>query len=271
MNHFRRIAALALLFTLALAYQPQVFGQTALTQTTIAVAVNDSLQQVTLTSGTGVAANSILFVDREAMLIRAFNTTTLVANVQRGWEGSVATAHAILSPAFIGTAAQFYQAPPLAGGCTRANAGNLPRIVIPAGLVYDCPVGTNPQWTLLNDPGLITLRSEAFNLDNGAGTTIDAVLIRPARQFFISACRIVYEDATTGTVATANARVGTTVGGSEIVASTAYANAVAVGTTTAMVVVAGNVPAGTPVLVRHTGVAITQAGEAVVECDGFYR
>jgi len=116
-------------------------------------------------------------------------------------------------------------------------------------------------------PALVQTKSQAFDLDNGAGTTIDEVVLRPAVAITITAARIVYTDATTGTVAAGNAKIGTTVGGAEIVAATAYGNAAAVGTVTAMTIVAGAVAAGTPVIVRHTGVAVTQAGRAFVEIE----
>jgi hypothetical protein len=116
-------------------------------------------------------------------------------------------------------------------------------------------------------PALVYARSMLFNLDNGAGTTIDDVVLVPAVAITITAARIVYSDATTGTVAGANAKIGTTVGGAEVVAATAYENTKAVGTTTAMVIVAGAVAAGTPVIVRHTGIAATAAGQAYVEIE----
>ena len=110
-------------------------------------------------------------------------------------------------------------------------------------------------------------RSIWFNLDNGAGTTIDDVLMVPTAAITITAARIVYVDATSGVVAAGNAKIGTTVGGAEIVAATAYGDTKAVGATTAMVIVSGAVAAGTPVIVRHTGVAATAAGQAVVEIE----
>lgn len=115
---------------------------------------------------------------------------------------------------------------------------------------------------------LVTARSQPFNLDNGAGTTIDDVIARPAHAFFPVAARIVYSDATSGTVAAGNATIGTTVAGAELVAATAYGDAKAVGTTTALTLVTlAKQAAGTPVIVRHTGVATTQAGYAYVEFD----
>lgn len=109
------------------------------------------------------------------------------------------------------------------------------------------------------------VRSESFNLDDNA--TVDRVLLRPSSAITITAARIVYDDATTGTVAGGSMAVGTTVGGGEIVAATNYENATAVGATTAMSIVSGAVAAGTPVIVRHIGVAATQAGHAVIELE----
>lgn len=116
-------------------------------------------------------------------------------------------------------------------------------------------------------PSLVIAKTMRFDLDNGAGTTIDDVVLVPSVAITITAARIVYTDATTGTVAAGNAKIGTTVGGGEIVAATAYENAKTVGTTTAMTIVAGAVPAAGIVCVRHTGVAATQAGQAYVEIE----
>jgi len=110
-------------------------------------------------------------------------------------------------------------------------------------------------------------RSVWFNLDNGAGTTIDDVILMLSKAITITAARIIYVDATTGTVAGGSAQIGTTVAGAEIVAATNYENTKAVGTSTAMTIVSGAVAANTPVIVRHTGVAATQAGQAVVEIE----
>lgn len=112
-----------------------------------------------------------------------------------------------------------------------------------------------------------TARSKSFNLDNGSGTTIDDVILRATRQVKLLAARIVYNDATTGTVAAGSAAIGTTVGGAEIVAATNYENTKTVGTATAMTLVATVVAANAFISVRHTGVASTQAGEAYVELD----
>lgn len=112
-----------------------------------------------------------------------------------------------------------------------------------------------------------TARSVWFNLDNGAATTIDDVILRPAVAIVITAARAVYVDATTGTVAGANWKIGTTVGGAEVVAATAYENTKTVGAVTTGTIVSGAVAANTPVCVRHTGIAATAAGQAYVEIE----
>lgn len=112
-------------------------------------------------------------------------------------------------------------------------------------------------------------RSKAFNLDNGAGATLDDVILRHSQPISIKAARIVYSDATSGTVAAGSVAVGTAVGGAQLVAATNYANAQAVGAQTALTLTtaAQRIAANTPICVRHTGVATTQAGEAYVEIE----
>lgn len=263
----------AVLIGLLLTLSAPAFAQTATTNTTLATAISDtSGTSVVLTSATGVEAQGMLFIDREAFDVVSVNGTT--ARVKRAAEGTRASLHPITSPVWV--AARLQKAsvftPPLKqvtfGTCVRANESFLPQIDIRTGDIWDCPTGTT-VWIPLNQ--VLTARSQFFDLDNGAGTTIDGLLIRHPRPIAITQCRIVYQGATTGTVAAGNAKVGITVGGAEIVAATAYANAVAVGTTTAMTIVEGKVAAGVPVLARHTGVAATQAGEAVVECDYIVR
>lgn len=111
-----------------------------------------------------------------------------------------------------------------------------------------------------------TAQSIVFDLDNGAGTTVDDVILVPMRAITITAAQIIYVEATQ-TVAGGNAKIGTTVGGSGIASATAYQNTKAVGTVTSMTISNGAVAAGTPVCVRHTGVAATQTGRAKIEIE----
>lgn len=119
------------------------------------------------------------------------------------------------------------------------------------------------------EPRLVA-RSVEFNIDNGSGVTIDSVVCRLSYPIKILAARVVYTVETTGTVAAGNAKIGTTVAGAEIVAATAYENSKAVGTATQMTLVLTDIPANTPIIVRHTGVATTAAGVATVEIEYIY-
>src|SRR5262245_4913859 len=93
-----------------------------------------------------------------------------------------------------------------------------------------------------------------FNLDNGAGTTVDDVIFFTTLAITITDVRAVYVDATTGTVAAGSFKVGTTLNGGEIAAATNYENAKAVGTFTTATIASGAVAANASIFVRHTGV-----------------
>jgi hypothetical protein len=247
------------------------FAQTATTSTTLSSAITStSVNSLVVASATNIDAGGLLMIDREALDVISVNSTTV--RVRRGAEGTQAALHPSSSLVYVAAKAQkasvFTPGKPIFGTCTRANEPFLPQIDTRTGYVWDCPVGAT-VWVPINQT--LTAKTVQFNLDNGAGTTIDAELMRNPRPVVITGCRIVYDDATTGTVAAGSAQVGTTVGGTDVVAATNYENAKAVGTTTAMVLVAGKIGAGVPVLVRHTGVATTQAGMSYVECDYLVR
>ena len=109
------------------------------------------------------------------------------------------------------------------------------------------------------------VRSQTFNLDNGAGTTVDEALFstpsgRPARLVRVNA---IYQEAT-GTVAAANFKVGASAGGADYVAATAYEDSKAVGVVTEAALVTDIIPASSVVFARHTGIASTATGTATI-------
>lgn len=120
---------------------------------------------------------------------------------------------------------------------------------------------------LASEAQLRFARGQVYDLDNGNGTTIDDVILVPSVDIQITAARIVYVDATSGTVAAGNVCIGTSVNGKQIVNTTAYQNSKAIGSTTSLTIVDGAVIGGDPVCVRHTGVAATQAGKAYIEIE----
>lgn len=113
----------------------------------------------------------------------------------------------------------------------------------------------------------LVARSRLFNIDNGAGATLDDVLLKHSKAIRLLTARLVYTTETAGTVAAATLALGTTVGGTDVVAATALEDAKTVGTSTALVLAKNEIPAGTMLTARHTGIASTAAGEYYVEIE----
>lgn len=106
-----------------------------------------------------------------------------------------------------------------------------------------------------------------YNIDNGAGTTIDEVLTSgfPFETIMVNV-RATYTEATdTAGAASANFKLGVAAAGATLVAATALEAAKAIGAYTEGVPLAVVIPANTPVFVRHTGVATTEIGQYYVE------
>ncbi len=117
----------------------------------------------------------------------------------------------------------------------------------------------------------VQTKTQFFNLDNGAGTTVDEpVVISPTRQpIRIVKVYALYGEATQ-TVAAGSYQLGTTLGGSDLVAATLYENTKSVGTITEATVTLAVVPPATVIFVRHTGVASTQTGTATIVVEFVY-
>lgn len=107
--------------------------------------------------------------------------------------------------------------------------------------------------------------SPEINIDNGAGTTQDIAFFYATDAITIDSLNVVYTNATAGTVAAATVKVGITVGGAEIVTAVALTNDATVGSVQALTILDRTIPAGTPLLIRHTGIATTVAGQYVVQ------
>lgn len=115
----------------------------------------------------------------------------------------------------------------------------------------------------------LVTRTKQFNIDNGAGTTDDDAFLICTQPISIKSAKVLYTNATTGTVAAATIALGTTAGGAELVAATNLENSKAIGTTTALTLTAAaaKVAANTMITARHTGVATTAAGEYTVQVE----
>jgi hypothetical protein len=107
-----------------------------------------------------------------------------------------------------------------------------------------------------------------FNIDAGAGTTVDEVLLVPKEDIEITDLKVVYTDATSGACAAATVSVGTSaVTGVEIAAAQNLVEGKTVGSTQALTIAEGTVAAGATIYVRWTGVAATVAGKVFLQAE----
>lgn len=159
------------------------FGQTFLTQTTLAAAITDSAAtQIRVTSATNVTATStLLWIDQEALFVNQVSGTTL--SVTRGYSGTIAKKHANASLIFLGPPYAFFVQSP-SGACTRANIQYLPAIAFGVGgqlpTISDCIGGVwvtgqiNPTSTTPFRVQVPVTNSVAYTTLNGTGTALIA-------------------------------------------------------------------------------------------------
>lgn len=112
-------------------------------------------------------------------------------------------------------------------------------------------------------------RTPVIDLDNGAGVTIDYAFPVPSGGIVITDVRAVEVEEAAGIVAAGTFQVGSSLGGTQIVAATTYTNSLAVGGFKTGTVVLGS-QTGT-IFIRHTGVAATAAGKVVIEIEYRYQ
>lgn len=106
----------------------------------------------------------------------------------------------------------------------------------------------------------------AFNVDNGAGATVDYQLLNVPFDCYIQSVRAIYSEATDTTgAASANFKLGVSAGGATLVGATALEAAKAIGATTSATITLDYLPANTTLWVRHTGVASTEVGQYFVQ------
>ena len=143
----------ALIASLLFASAFPVAAQATLNQTTLSAGVTENATLVQVTSASTMAANDILYVDREAMIIRAVSGTNIT--VTRGTQGTRAVAHPVNAVAYSGVPARFYNSDPPFGRCTPSNQLVLPYINVVTGGIFSCRnVGTINTATSSTPPGL---------------------------------------------------------------------------------------------------------------------
>ena len=78
----------------------------SITRTTLAVALNATDQTCSVTSASGAPVNGLILIDNELALIKEISGTVLTLK-RRGAEGTIAKAHALLTPVTFGLATDF--------------------------------------------------------------------------------------------------------------------------------------------------------------------
>lgn len=181
---------------IAFACGSAVYGQTALTQSTLTGTITQGTRALALASCTGISANqltgssSFLYIDRELLAVNSMTTTSpcFVQVAPRGSAGTKAFPHKTGSTVLIGPAAAFHSFD-MSGSCT-AGSGNFqyaPTINQNNGNQYFCssvtstvvagfgntdfyaPVG--PTAAVASAAGLITPSGPLFHVTGTAAIT----------------------------------------------------------------------------------------------------
>ena len=104
--------------------------------------------------------------------------------------------------------------------------------------------------------------SKEFNIDNGAGTTDDDLLLYTRHKgLTIHNIDVVYTEATDSSMGTATLKVGSSQGGTQIVAAYTHLESAAVSSVAAMTLATSRLESGGVLWARHTGIATTQTGK----------
>lgn len=181
--HTRRrgLAWLAVVLSLVVAVMPlatiRLAAQASLTSTTTSAALTDTGTSVTVASATGIAAGTILYIDKEAMSVVSISGT--VATVRRGVAGSFAAAHASGAVVYAGTPDQIGHSDP-AGPCTATSEIALPRINVDTGNVYQCSAGF---WRVYRTNGIRAFSYESLGNGGSDYTASGAITIEPGFVF----------------------------------------------------------------------------------------
>lgn len=204
---------------------------------------NGQAQAVTMSGDGTLSAAGVLTISAGA------GVTLDPAQIAVGSSGSVATARTVSGDVTISNT-----------GVTSITAGSIINADVKSdAAIVGSKLAANARTQLV--------KSATFNVDNGAGTTIDDCLFVPKTAVTITSAYVI---PTTAAIATggsaATIRVGTAVNGEQIVASVGLTEA-AIGVEQSLTIVSGAVSAGTPVVARHTGVASTVAGEYFVQLE----
>jgi hypothetical protein len=187
------ITALALVLLYA---GPTLYGQAALTATTLSSAVTTTTAQtIVVASASSVVANYLAIVDNEVMQVKSTWVSGTTIPVTRSTLATNGALHASGAAVTFIPANQVSAMDPLGGPCTSTNEIALPRFVVGANgsrpatvSTYNCSGAstTTQQWVLYTKNGYPAF---SFGQGNGAGgvtpvyTGAGAITIMPGIQY----------------------------------------------------------------------------------------
>lgn len=186
LSSFRRLPMLALASVLLLVGLASLQAQTTVTSTTLSAAVTATADTLSVTSATGFDAGDIVVIDREAMTVRAVSGT--LVTVTRGTQGTAARAHASNAIVYVGAPNNFYADHVVPGStCTASAERYLPRIVLPAGYLYQCTGGV---WQELGSQ--IGTVPAMFMQGPAPADALDTIFFVADRPYMVTAVRAVW-------------------------------------------------------------------------------
>lgn len=194
-NIFSKVAMLAVI---ALAAIPG-FSQVTLPSTTLSAAITggnnpqDSFVVASVGTGaTAMAVGDVLYIDREAMQLKAISSTTLTVN--RGAMGTATKSHASGTTVYSGRP-QWFSRNEQSGSCTSTAEAVLPVVNVASGNIFQC---TASLWVVINGP--LTTGTGLTALGPNAAGTIDEGSLDTAFRTNYLTSSINFEGATADTV-----------------------------------------------------------------------
>ena len=175
-----------LIVALAMGLSDTAVAQTALNQVRLNTAITSETQtSIALTVADSVTVGDLVYVDNEAMVARAVDTTTDFVTVSRGQMGTAASGHLDDALVWTGAANRFYFNDPPPGRCIAASAypgGYYPWVNVLTGTYSYCndnlfgnsSVAGNWQKTTLASymPGVVPYTPIAYRTSRTSTATV---------------------------------------------------------------------------------------------------
>lgn len=180
--NFRKFLSITLALLIGLANFPvPAHAATALTETTLSVAVTVGANQIQVASATSFVVGKYVWVDNEAMEILSIAGT--VIGVARGKVATKAAGHVSGKSVLLVPEGAFYSND-VSGSCTAADDDYTPHINTRNGNVFECLGFTAAvkRWAQVGGPG-VSNASSMLVTGNIYTTDADAVIIEPGLHF----------------------------------------------------------------------------------------